>query len=241
MEWLGGWLKTIIMIILLATFADLLLPNHSMQRYVKMAVSLLIVMTLITPLFELFQKNWDIGKLLDEAERRQSNLSLVPGAGATAASLEAILQESRKLAAKSEEQAKRLMEEQVAARIRQQIEADGNPVREVKVETAIDGQGRPEIRKVQVLLPPKETLTAAGAAGESGRPDRRKEPSSFPLVIEPVQPVLIEIGPIDLRAAREAAAGDGTDAETDRLRDEIRQIIHREWQVPLGQIEVLFA
>lgn len=41
MGWLSDWLKSIIMVILLATFVDILLPNQTMQRYVKTVISLL--------------------------------------------------------------------------------------------------------------------------------------------------------------------------------------------------------
>lgn len=40
MDWLAGWLKTVIMVIMLATFVDLLLPSNTMQRYVKTVLSL---------------------------------------------------------------------------------------------------------------------------------------------------------------------------------------------------------
>ncbi|MDU5950183.1 MAG: stage III sporulation protein AF, partial [Paenibacillus macerans] len=49
MNWLAEWLKEIIFIVLIAVFVDLLLPNRAMERYVKLVVSLLILLTLISP------------------------------------------------------------------------------------------------------------------------------------------------------------------------------------------------
>ena len=54
MEALAAWLKQIIVVVLLATFIDLLLPNRTMQRYVKLVVSLFILMTILTPVMQLF-------------------------------------------------------------------------------------------------------------------------------------------------------------------------------------------
>lgn len=49
MGWLSNWLQELIMIVLLATFVEMLLPNRSMERYVKLVLSLLILLTLLSP------------------------------------------------------------------------------------------------------------------------------------------------------------------------------------------------
>lgn len=71
MDWLGGWLKAIIMVIMLATFVDLLLPSSKMQRYVKTVVSLFVLLTLLSPVMQLFQTNWNVDKLISAAEQKQ--------------------------------------------------------------------------------------------------------------------------------------------------------------------------
>ncbi len=53
MGWLSNWLQELIMIVLLATFVDMLLPNRSMERYVKLVLSLLILLTLLSPITKL--------------------------------------------------------------------------------------------------------------------------------------------------------------------------------------------
>ncbi|MDF2964171.1 MAG: hypothetical protein K0S39_5906, partial [Paenibacillus sp.] len=75
MDWLGSWLKSIILVILLATFVDILLPNQTMQRYVKTVMSLFILLTLLQPLFSLFQKNTTIDSLLAEANSLGSGMN----------------------------------------------------------------------------------------------------------------------------------------------------------------------
>lgn len=49
------------MVILLAAFIDLLLPNRTMQRYVKLMLSLIILLILLSPVIKLFD-----AKLTDE-------------------------------------------------------------------------------------------------------------------------------------------------------------------------------
>ncbi|WP_458460738.1 stage III sporulation protein AF, partial [Paenibacillus sp.] len=57
MGWLSNWLQELIMIVLLATFVDMLLPNRSMERYVKLVLSLLILLTLLSPITKLLRSD----------------------------------------------------------------------------------------------------------------------------------------------------------------------------------------
>ena len=79
MDWLAGWLKTVIMVIMLATFVDLLLPSNTMQRYVKTVLSLFILLTLLTPVLQLFQKDWNMDQLLSQAEKEQNEKTMLAG------------------------------------------------------------------------------------------------------------------------------------------------------------------
>lgn len=62
MGWLSSWLRELIMIVLLATFVDMLLPNRSMERYVKLVLSLLILLTLLSPITKLLKSD-PVGEL----------------------------------------------------------------------------------------------------------------------------------------------------------------------------------
>lgn len=58
MQFLTDWISNIILLILLATILELLLPNSSMQRYVKMVVGLLLLSIILNPLFTIFSKDF---------------------------------------------------------------------------------------------------------------------------------------------------------------------------------------
>lgn len=55
--YLTDWLKKLILLILLATIVDLLLPNSNMQRYARLVIGLLIILTMLSPIFSLFNIN----------------------------------------------------------------------------------------------------------------------------------------------------------------------------------------
>ncbi|MBO9129704.1 stage III sporulation protein AF [Bacillus sp. 165] len=53
MQFITEWIHNIIVFILLATVITMLLPNSSMQKYVKFVVSLLLIVLILNPLFKL--------------------------------------------------------------------------------------------------------------------------------------------------------------------------------------------
>ncbi|MBE4910455.1 stage III sporulation protein AF [Bacillus luteolus] len=59
MEFLADWITNIILFILLATVVEMLLPNSSMQKYVKMVVGLLLIVIILTPLFQLLTQDFE--------------------------------------------------------------------------------------------------------------------------------------------------------------------------------------
>lgn len=52
---LSDWLKKLILLVLLAAITDLLLPNSNMQRYARLAIGLLIILTLLSPILAIFK------------------------------------------------------------------------------------------------------------------------------------------------------------------------------------------
>lgn len=59
MGFLTEWLTNIILLILLATILELMLPNSSMQRYVKMVVGLLLLVIMLQPLLSIMREDVD--------------------------------------------------------------------------------------------------------------------------------------------------------------------------------------
>ncbi|WP_110111280.1 stage III sporulation protein AF [Bacillus sp. CGMCC 1.16541] len=76
---LTGWITNIVLFILLATIIDLLLPNSNLQKYAKLVIGLLLMLIIITPIFQVFKV--DVDKLLvsmnltsKEEEQEMKNL-----------------------------------------------------------------------------------------------------------------------------------------------------------------------
>ncbi|SHK39341.1 MULTISPECIES: stage III sporulation protein AF [Alicyclobacillus] len=58
MTLLGAWLRSLVSIVLLAVFTELLLPEGSMHRYVRMVFGLAIIAAMLQPIVPMLQGHW---------------------------------------------------------------------------------------------------------------------------------------------------------------------------------------
>ncbi|WP_053364060.1 stage III sporulation protein AF [Bacillus sp. FJAT-27251] len=59
MEFLKEWITNIILFILLATVIDMLLPNSSLQKYVKVVIGLLLISIILSPIMKIFSSDFE--------------------------------------------------------------------------------------------------------------------------------------------------------------------------------------
>lgn len=234
MEWLGSWLKSIVLVILLATFVDILLPSQTMQRYVKTVLSLFILLTLLSPLLSIFQKQTSLEQLLSDAMFAKSGAlfasSQAQGDAERMQSIGSIQQQADQLKTAQEQQSQRLMQQQIEGLMKKGIEQAGSgsvKVQSVKVETGKDSKGQVQIVQVHVQVAP-------GATESKGENDSGREPMK-PVNIEPVT---IGIGQQSKPAAKEAPDSDGQPGGYEQERTQIRMSLSKEWQIPMDRIVV---
>ncbi len=60
---LSDWLKHLVVLILLAVFLDMVLPNTSMQRYVRTVLGLVVMLAMLAPLRALISTHLNLGLL----------------------------------------------------------------------------------------------------------------------------------------------------------------------------------
>ncbi|WP_040951347.1 stage III sporulation protein AF [Gorillibacterium massiliense] len=252
MSWLSSWLKEIIVIVLIAGFADLLLPNKTMQRYVKLVVGMFLLIVMLTPVLRLFRSDWDFETLLRSAENNANGQTVAVFAGDQFRSssssnsgsrndeLGQIFQDAQRLKNADQLQARQLVEKQLEDNIGKAIESRlGNPVAAVRVTTKLDEKDQLTLAGVQV------TLAAGSVAAESGG-SKETKPSNRP--IEPVQPVTVNIGSIgahdqDENASQDASAAkaDANNAAKTAVIASIKTLVSADWQLPQDSVEVIPA
>lgn len=229
MDWLAGWLKTVIMVIMLATFVDLLLPSNTMQRYVKTVMSLFILLTLLSPVLQLFEKDWDVEQLLSSAEKKQSERTLLAagnGGSSGLQSLDGITKEAQKLQAAGQKQSQQILQTQLAGLMKEDLQKQTElTVRDVQVVAQVDNNGKPAITKVRVTLDDIELKSQSKPSTGAGSI----------AVMEPVKP----IDPIRIDAKdKEASAAPEVSTQTQQEIDRLKQGITRVWLVEPAQIDI---
>lgn len=65
---LREFVRNVLVIVVLAAFLQLILPPGTMRRYANLAVSLVLVLTLMGPLLALTRASWDVHELLGQAQ-----------------------------------------------------------------------------------------------------------------------------------------------------------------------------
>lgn len=135
MTLLSQWLKEIIFIILFAVFIELLLPNRSMERYVKFVISLLILLTLLSPIMKLFtdqtEKKIEVA-LTGDFDEEDGNVQ---------AETKKILAEGTKLQKKREQEVMAWTGEEIARQMKEQLKnVTGQSISRVAVGLTSSGK-----------------------------------------------------------------------------------------------------
>ncbi|MNH89675.1 Stage III sporulation protein AF [compost metagenome] len=255
MTWLGDWLRELILVVLLAAFVEMLLPSKSMERYARLVLSLLVLLTMLSPIVSML-KGDATGALSLAMDQQEHDGSVLTGAGKGAGSLEKILADGRMLAAGVQEQSLKFAAEEVAGQMRDQI-AGSTGLQGAKVTVKLGmasasgspGDGAvPVISSVTVALPAASPAAGAGS-GSSPAAGTAAGPASEPIVITPVEPVQVSLGADqeeDAAAATAAsssetpdssrpAAGKGADQED---VESVIRLLEQNWNLSREVIQV---
>ncbi len=234
--WIREWLTQVILIILLASFAELLLPSQAMQRYVRVVVSLFLLLTLLTPVFELFSRQWDAEQVLAEAQTaglKNGARGAPDKAQSVLAPLAAVLDDAEKLKSEQAKEAQRLAEEKLGQEMKAGLaRSTGIQAQELAVTLEMDKTGSPVIGSVRVVLSHKE---------ETPPPEAEEKSKVKPVTVEAVKPVTVTMGhAAGATSATPKSGAEGT-AEANEARAQCVRYMEKEWQVPRERLAVTFA
>jgi len=216
------WLKKIILLVLLATFLDLLLPSGTYSKYVKLVMGLLILLALLSPILNLFRKDIPLAQL-----------SYAVGENATQspdfARVDAL---AKKLAAENDEQANRYAEAQIGELVKKQIETQhGVKVQNVQVRIRSEGEkAKQPIDYISVILTQRKPTEEAEA--QNGRE----------VLVEPMKPVKVEISPgSGGESIAEKDESVAVVAEQTRMEKTIAAEVSHAWNVPNAAVRITWT
>jgi stage III sporulation protein AF len=221
--------------LLLATFIDLVLPGSTMQRYVKTVVSLFILLTLLSPVFKLFQAAWEPEKLLaDAAVKQEAYSSAIDQQVRAATSLEAINRKAEEMRQLQSSQSRRIVEKQLASEMKVVVEQkqQGVSVKSIQVSVAANRQGQMDIISVNMTVGLPEQGKMA--------PQPDKTENSTVVQIRPIERIAISMDPIGNNSSRAASAPKQSPVQLERSRTAIQQTLQEQWRIKPEQVHITF-
>ncbi|WP_438351411.1 stage III sporulation protein AF [Paenibacillus sp. FA6] len=241
MAWLNEWMREVIMVVLLATFVDLILPSRSMERYVKLVLSLLVLLTLMQPIINLLTDSPEV-KLSAAFQNQDVNAAYFTNGKES--TLQQILAQGEKIQHQQQTQSLQWAGEEVARQMKVQIESKtGKQVQEVKVLLTLppmkekDEQASPSITSVDVVL-------LLETEDSQGQPD---QDHSQQIAVAPIAPVKVEVNVEPVEAGNGQSDGrstgtsqsDEASAQLINGAEDIQKLLSSEWNLKAEQIRIL--
>lgn len=199
MDWLGDWLKSVIMVVLFAAFVDLILPSKAFERYARLVLSLLILLTLLSPIIQLLTDPPE-NLLAQELERQEKGLP-------EEIQLQQILAQAEKMKDMQRSQSLQWAGHELARVMKKEIEQEtGEAVHEVQVMlSAVEGKDKEytsaAIRQVDVRL-----------AGDGLADEEEIKENPKPINITPVDTVQVDVDSKTFDGKGKTAAGEKAEA-----------------------------
>lgn len=226
MNFLGEWIKHIVLLILLATFMDLILPNSSMRKYVKLVVGFLLILLILSPILQLFQ--FDHERLLYSLDQLlQTDVQ---------DSERQIKQQTEKI----EELQSQLLQEDLQARWKAELKASLETQLAVEVAEIQLQLGRNknqlDVQTVSLTLAP-----SASAQDQAEEVSDQLDSKQTQEVIKPVKEVeaVREVRiTVSAQEDQTAAAYVQTTAEQKKIEKEVLKWLQAEWNISVDKIHI---
>ncbi|MET3210600.1 UNVERIFIED_CONTAM: stage III sporulation protein AF [Paenibacillus sp. PvR008] len=247
MTWLGGWLKELVLIVLLASFIDMILPSRSMERYVKLVLSLLILLTLLSPVVRLLSTS--PSELLGRAFDLQRQAEIGKGEP----TLEEILAKGNKLKQQQEQSSMQWAGQEVAKQIKGQLEQNtGLAIQSVQVTLAQMKQGASDLEAGTGI----QSVVVKLAEQQAGREEKSTNvppgADSKPIMVEPVAEkavnIRVETTPAkasdqdkgtSVGARNRAEGSDGEKTADTQTFGLITGLLHDKWGIDSKNVQVV--
>jgi stage III sporulation protein AF len=63
---LKNWILSIVIIVMFLSIVDIILPKNSIKKYAKLVMGLIVIIIIITPVFNIFDRKTDINRLVSD-------------------------------------------------------------------------------------------------------------------------------------------------------------------------------
>jgi len=244
LAWLGEWLSSIVVVVLLAIVVELVLPNSKMLRYSRLVVGLILMLTMLNPVLQIFQSDFH-DKLTASFSLWEKELAskkrVMP-------SIEDITKEAEQLKEVRQEAAVDMTRTSLEQAMLQELKAKTEAkVQAVDLEfgwnTQLDGQQVPYVASVTVMLKLNADQQIAGEQQNTEQED---------VNVETIKEVSIPVVSVEFTKQQADDSANNPSLQTQQnilnseqqselfkiQANEIRQIITAGWNVKADQVFV---
>lgn len=216
MTWLTLWLKKIILLVLLAAFLDLILPNTTLQRYVKMVMGLILLLTIISPLFALFNLSQD--DLALRLDRYQEELNKPADSEWKRI--------TSKLLSHQSEQTTAYVQAQISAAVKTRVkEVYGMDVQHIEIQMDKSNPDQPILKRIALIVQDSD--------------NQEKTSDQTPVQpIQPIQPVDIQISTPAVKTDRAPPDREVSARQDNPVHTRIASDIALQWGLATEQVSV---
>lgn len=217
---LSEWLKKLILLVLLAAITDLMLPNSNMQRYARLAIGLLIILTILSPILTLFNLD-NLGQVISI---NSYLLSQTNNDNTNSSDIERIANELTKVRQQEViDQFVHNFQTEIAFEIERRYETKAD----VKVQVYVSEDAEAKIDKILVYL-----------HGRVHKKDNKDNPYQPHESIQSIPAIEIKIGEEN---SNDTDADPDHNATMNQLSREIQVFLSSSYQVSEKQVEIRFT
>lgn len=210
--------EKIILLVLLAAFLDLILPNTTLQRYVKMVMGLILLLTIISPVFSLFSLSQE--DLAFRLDRYQQELNKPASAEWKRITDKLLGQQNQQMTA--------YVQSQVASSVKASVkEQYGVTVDDVTITVNQQNPEQPILERIELVV------------SDANKEEQKGQSTIEPIKpVQPVQPVEITIGkPIEMQPDPKADMA-ATAHYDNPLYAQITNDVAKEWGLSKSQVVI---
>ncbi|MEG6585630.1 stage III sporulation protein AF [Dendrosporobacter sp. 1207_IL3150] len=166
----SDWIKNIIMIVLFASFLELLLPSSSMQKFIRVIIGLFITLAILNPIIDIIQNRFGPNQ--------------IPALSTNASNSQVIINNATKLADQREQMSVELYKKELAKQIRATVIAvDGVADAQVAVDISNEKKGKLiDVKNITVFVKPgvsanegKIAKVTIGSTSSADRPELKPQ------------------------------------------------------------------
>lgn len=153
MQYIGEWVRGLILVIFLAIILDMILPNNATKRYAKVVMGLMIIFMMLTPVAKLYHSSGSDPNLSIDSILQPNG----PGAD-NMPSIGQIEQQGQQMQQRNETLTAEEWKASIVAGVKQEVERDNLvSVTNVNVNYSVDASGQPKsLDGIQITVTPRK-------------------------------------------------------------------------------------